>query len=65
MEQRPAKRFRPISSPDWRDATGTWLYEALGMSEISTYISCRPGEPIRPGSPGRPQTRPPHRHSAH
>jgi len=47
-------------SPDvlaeWREATGTWLYEALGMSEISTYISSRPGEPIRPGSPGRPQT---------
>jgi acyl-coenzyme A synthetase/AMP-(fatty) acid ligase len=47
-------------SPDllaeWRAATGTWLYEALGMSEISTYISSRPGEPIRPGSPGRPQT---------
>ena len=41
---------------EWREATGTWLYEALGMSEISTYISCRPGEPIRPGSPGRPQT---------
>ena len=40
----------------WREATGTWLYEALGMSEISTYISCRPGERIRPGSPGRPQT---------
>ena len=40
----------------WREATGTWLYEALGMSEISTYISSRPGEPIRPGSPGRPQT---------
>ncbi len=47
-------------SPDllahWREATGTWLYEALGMSEISTYVSCRPGETIRPGSPGRPQT---------
>lgn len=47
-------------SPDllarWRTATGTWLYEALGMSEISTYISSRPGERIRPGSPGRPQT---------
>ena len=47
-------------SPDllaqWHDATGTWLYEALGMSEISTYISSRPGESIRPGSPGRPQS---------
>jgi acyl-coenzyme A synthetase/AMP-(fatty) acid ligase len=40
---------------EWRAATGTWLYEALGMSEISTYVSSRPGEPIRPGSPGRPQ----------
>ena len=39
----------------WREATGIWLYEALGMSEISTYVSSRPGEPIRPGSPGRPQ----------
>jgi len=39
----------------WRDATGTWAYEALGMSEISTYVSCRPGDPIRPGSAGRPQ----------
>ena len=47
-------------SPDllarWREATGTWLYEALGMSEVSTYVSSRPGEPIRPGSPGRAQT---------
>ena len=40
----------------WREATGLWLYEALGMSEISTYVSSRPGEAIRPGSPGRPQT---------
>jgi acyl-coenzyme A synthetase/AMP-(fatty) acid ligase len=40
----------------WRATTGKWLYEALGMSEVSTYISSRPGEPIRPGSPGRPQT---------
>ncbi|RBP04641.1 acyl-coenzyme A synthetase/AMP-(fatty) acid ligase [Roseiarcus fermentans] len=46
-------------SPDllahWREATGTGLYEALGMSEISTYVSSRPDEPVRPGSPGRPQ----------
>ena len=40
----------------WCEATGTWLYEALGMSEISTYVSSRPGEPVRAGSPGRPQT---------
>ena len=39
----------------WRAATGTELYEALGMSEISTYISTGPGMAIKPGSPGRPQ----------
>ncbi len=41
---------------DWHATTGTWIYESLGMSEVSTFISSRPGEPIRPGSPGRPQT---------
>ncbi len=46
----------PDQIAHWREATGTWLYEALGMSEISTYVSCRPRETIRPGSPGRPQT---------
>lgn len=40
---------------EWHAATGTWIYESLGMSEISTFISSRPGEPIRSGSPGRPQ----------
>ena len=39
----------------WRAATGTELFEALGMSEISTYVSTGPGMAIRPGSPGRPQ----------
>jgi len=39
----------------WGDATGTELYEALGMSEISTYVSSSPSDPIRVGSPGRPQ----------
>lgn len=39
----------------WRAATGTNLYEALGMSEISTYISTGPGMTIKPGSPGKPQ----------
>jgi acyl-coenzyme A synthetase/AMP-(fatty) acid ligase len=35
--------------------TGKPLHEALGMSEISTYISTGPGLPWRPGSPGKPQ----------
>lgn len=39
----------------WREATGTELFEALGMSEISTYISSGPETPIVPGSPGKPQ----------
>lgn len=45
---------RPILE-GWRGQTGLELYEALGMSEISTYISSSPSVPIRPGSPGRPQ----------
>ncbi|MFP4126652.1 MAG: acyl-CoA synthetase [Alphaproteobacteria bacterium] len=39
----------------WRDATGRELYEALGMTEISTYISSGPITPTRPGVPGKPQ----------
>lgn len=39
----------------WRQATGKLLYEALGMSEISTYVSSGPTIPVRPGSPGKPQ----------
>ncbi|HEV7439284.1 MAG TPA: AMP-binding protein [Methylobacterium sp.] len=39
----------------WTAATGKPLYEALGMSEISTYVSSGPTIPVRPGSPGKPQ----------
>ncbi|MBE7201388.1 MAG: AMP-binding protein [Parafilimonas terrae] len=39
----------------WTQTTGKPLYEALGMSEISTYISSGPTVPVRPGSPGKPQ----------
>lgn len=39
----------------WREATGKPLYEALGMSEVSTYISFAPGSPPVPGRAGRPQ----------
>jgi acyl-coenzyme A synthetase/AMP-(fatty) acid ligase len=39
----------------WREAAGTELYEALGMSECSTYVSSSPSVPVRPGSPGKPQ----------
>lgn len=40
---------------DWHDATGTRLYEALGMSELSTYISSSPNVPRKPGTTGKPQ----------
>lgn len=39
----------------WRERTGKELYEALGMSECSTYISSSPSVPVRIGSPGKPQ----------
>ncbi len=47
--------LRPELHAAWLSATGRPLYEALGMSEISTYVSSAPAVPTRPGSPGRPQ----------
>ncbi len=40
---------------NWRSASGTDLYEALGMSEISTYVSSSPSVPRRPGTAGKAQ----------
>jgi acyl-coenzyme A synthetase/AMP-(fatty) acid ligase len=40
---------------EWEAATGRPIYEALGMSEISTYISFSPDHPGMPGRAGRPQ----------
>ncbi len=39
----------------WEAATGTPVYEALGMSEVSTYISASPARPAPPGTAGYPQ----------
>ncbi len=39
----------------WRAVTGKALYEALGMSECSTYVSSSPQVPVKPGSPGKAQ----------
>ncbi|MFQ5622893.1 MAG: class I adenylate-forming enzyme family protein [Paracoccaceae bacterium] len=39
----------------WTEATGKPLFEAYGMSEISTFVSSGPDTPVRPGSAGRPQ----------
>lgn len=40
---------------DWASTTGLPLFEALGMSECSTYISSGPVTPSRVGTPGRAQ----------
>ena len=40
---------------EWRQATGRELHEALGMSEIPTYISTSPSIPQKPGTVGRAQ----------
>lgn len=39
----------------WISATGKPVYEALGMSEVSTYLSFSPAFPPIPGRAGRPQ----------
>jgi len=40
---------------EWERNTGRPLYEALGMSEISTYVSSGPHIPRRPGAVGKGQ----------
>lgn len=42
-------------SRDWTAGTGRPIFEALGMSEISTYLSFSPARPPVPGRVGRPQ----------
>ena len=39
----------------WQAATGTPVYEAYGMSEISTFISANPQAPARAAMLGQPQ----------
>ncbi|SIO20278.1 Acyl-CoA synthetase (AMP-forming)/AMP-acid ligase II [Rhodovulum sp. ES.010] len=40
----------------WTETTGTAVYEALGMSECSTFISGSPAHPAPPPASGYPQT---------
>jgi acyl-coenzyme A synthetase/AMP-(fatty) acid ligase len=40
---------------EWGERTGLPLYEALGMSEISTYVSTGPGVPRKRDRIGKPQ----------
>jgi acyl-coenzyme A synthetase/AMP-(fatty) acid ligase len=39
----------------WREATGTDIHEAIGLSECSTFVSGSPGSPAPEGSTGYPQ----------
>jgi acyl-coenzyme A synthetase/AMP-(fatty) acid ligase len=44
----------PVRSA-WTGATAKPIHEALGMSEVSTYVSSSPGRPAPPDSAGYPQ----------
>lgn len=50
------EKLPPALQARWQAVTGTEVYEALGMSEISTFISSGPGRPAAPGATGQPQT---------
>lgn len=39
----------------WENTLGVTLYDGLGMSEFSYYLSNMPGMPVKPGATGRPQ----------
>lgn len=45
----------PALRQTWRAATGTDLHEALGMTEVSTYLSGSPARPAPEGTAGFPQ----------
>ena len=40
----------------WTQTTGLSLFEAFGMSEVSTFVSSSPDVPHKTGTTGRPQT---------
>ena len=39
----------------WKERFGLTIYEAIGMSECSYYLSQHPTRPVKPGSAGLPQ----------
>lgn len=49
------ERLLPALREAWTAATGTAIYEALGMSECSTFISGSPSRPAPEGTTGYPQ----------
>ncbi len=49
------EKLPPEIRARWQARTGTAIYEALGMSEISTFISSSPANPTAEPAIGRPQ----------
>ncbi len=49
------EKLSPALKAKWETATGRPVYEALGMSECSTFISGAPARPAPVGSTGYPQ----------
>ena len=49
------EKLSPAIAESWRAETGKALLEALGMSEVSTYISTPPGKSSIPDHAGWPQ----------
>lgn len=49
------ERLDPALRDAWMERTGTDLHEAMGASEISTFLSGSPARPAPPGTAGFPQ----------
>lgn len=45
----------PEARATWDDMVGKPIFEALGMTEVSTFLSSSPSSPHRAGAAGRPQ----------
>ncbi len=50
------EKLADVTRQAWMDATQTSIFEALGMSEVSTYISTGPNHPTNTGASGYAQT---------
>lgn len=49
------EKLPPMLHQNWQQQTGTKIYEALGMSEVSTFVSASPENPAPPGVAGHVQ----------
>ncbi|WP_413873086.1 class I adenylate-forming enzyme family protein [Albidovulum sp.] len=49
------EKLPPAIRQRWREATGTDIHEAMGLSECSTFLSSSPARPAPDGATGYPQ----------